>query len=178
MIIMNNVWLEWSHQQQNSSLNHEVSTNLGQSWELEVKLCPSVQSQIDCCCHAHSYVKKKSSDFIFLVWFCCYNIDQCSIQLHVKWKLRDLKRPQTLSSPSLYSPGPLVGFGKLFSKIHLLFYSLFPNFHPIILPLFSNSTMQPQQKLVAKAQPLAIVSMSSHYIELLRLDQLWLKQVN
>ena len=34
-----------------------------------------------------------------------------------------------------------------------LFYSLFPNFQPIILsiilPLLSNSTMQPQQKLIA-----------------------------
>ena len=63
---------------------------------------------------------------IYLAWFCCYDIYQCSISLHAKWKLQDLKRPQTLSSPSLYSPGPL-----------------------------------------------AKVSMSSHYVELLRLDQIW-----
>ena len=71
-------------------------------------------------------ISKHSSDSIYLAWFCYYDIDQCSISLHAKWKLQDLKRPQTLSSPLLYSPGPL-----------------------------------------------AIVSMSSHYVELLRLDQIW-----
>ena len=40
-------------------------------------------------------------------------------------------------------PGPKVG--QLFSRIHLLFYFLFPKFQPIILPLFSNSTMQPHK---------------------------------
>jgi len=31
----------------------------------------------------------------------------------------------------------------------ILFFYVFPDFQPIILPLFSNSTMHPQQKLIA-----------------------------